>query len=233
MRQKFITASPLFHLLFPHICVGCGSDLIDHDNFICLACINDLPHTNFSLHANNPVEKIFWGRVPINAAMCEFYFTKASMMQNMIHEFKYKGNHAMGIYLGNMIGKSIVGSNRFKEPSLLIPLPLFVEKEKRRGYNQAKILCDGISQITGTPIMANNVIRIVNTETQTKKKRLQRWKNVDKTFRVSNPDELEGRHVLLVDDVITTGSTLEACASEILKVNNTRVSLAALALASG
>lgn len=231
--QKFLTSSPVFHLLFPHICVGCGSDLIDKENFLCLECINHLPHTNFALHANNPAEVIFWGRVPVAAAMCQLYFSKASMMQNLVHEFKYKGNQEVGIYLGYLIGNSLENSNRFKKIDLLIPIPLFKEKEKRRGYNQAKILCEGISKITGLPIVINNVIRIVNTETQTKKKRLQRWQNVDKTFRVSNPDELEGKHILLVDDIITTGSTLEACASEILKVKNTMVSIAALAIASG
>ena len=231
--QKLLTSSPVFHLLFPHICVGCGSDLIDQGNFLCLECINDLPHTNFALHANNPAEVIFWGRVPINAVMCELYFSKASIMQNLVHEFKYKGNQEIGIYLGNLIGKSLANSNRFKNIDLLIPIPLFMEKEKRRGYNQAKVLCAGISQILSLPISTNNVVRIVNTETQTKKKRLQRWKNVDKTFRVSNPQELEGKHILLVDDVITTGATLEACASEILKVKNTKVSIAALAIASG
>ena len=223
--------SPVFHLFFPQICIGCGSDFIDKDTFLCLECINELPHTNFAMHANNPVEVNFWGRLPISAAMCELYFTKGSMMQNLVHEFKYKGNQEMGIYLGNLIGKSLDKSNRFKDIDLIIPLPLFSEKERRRGYNQAKILCDGIAEITGVPVLTKNVVRIVNTETQTRKKRLQRWINVEKTFRVSSPEELEGKHILLVDDVITTGSTLEACASEILKVKNTKVSLAALAFA--
>ena len=233
MFQGLIPTSPVFHLMFPHICLGCGSDILDHDNFLCLECINDLPVTNYAQHANNPAEKLFWGRVPVTAAMCAFYFTKVSIMQNLIHEFKYKGNKEIGKFLGNMIGRSIEGSNRFKEISVIVPLPLFIEKEKRRGYNQAKILCDGISEILDLDVWTNHVIRIVDTETQTKKKRIQRWKNVEKTFRVLHPEALEGRHVLLVDDVITTGSTLEACASEILKVKNTKVSIAALAMAGG
>ena len=233
MLQGFIPSSPVFHLMFPHICIGCGSDILDQDNFLCLECINDLPHTNYAQHANNPAEKIFWGRVTVSAAMSAFYFTKVSIVQNLIHEFKYKGNKEIGRYLGNMIGESIMKSNRFKDISIIIPLPLFIEKEKRRGYNQAKILCDGVSEIMGIQMETNNVVRIIDTESQTKKKRIQRWKNVDRTFRVLYPDALEGQHILLVDDVITTGSTLEACASEILKVKNTKVSIAALAMASG
>lgn len=233
MPQGFISSSAIFHLMFPHTCIGCGSDILDPDNFLCLLCINELPHTNYAKHANNPAEKLFWGRVPIRAAMCAFYFTKISIIQNLIHEFKYKGNHKIGTYLGNIIGKSIKESHRFKDISMIIPLPLHFEKEKRRGFNQAKVLCDGISEITGHPVATNHVVRIKDTESQTKKKRIQRWENVDKIFRVLYPEGLEGKHVLLVDDVITTGSTLEACASEILKVKNTKVSIATLAMASG
>ena len=232
MLQGFIPSSPVFHLMFPHICIGCGSDVLDGGNYLCLECINDLPHTNYAQHANNPAEKIFWGRVPITAAMCAFYFTKVSIVQNLIHEFKYKGNREIGKYLGCMIGESIVGSNRFKDISIIIPLPLFIEKEKRRGYNQAKILCDGISDLTGIHVLTNHVVRIVDTESQTKKKRIQRWKNVDKTFRVLNPEVLEGHHVLLVDDVITTGASLEACGQAILNVAGTSLSIAALAHAT-
>jgi ComF family protein len=233
MLQGFLSSSEVFHLLFPHTCIGCGSDILDPDNFLCLLCINELPHTNYAKHANNPAEKLFWGRVPIKAAMCTFYFTKVSIVQNLIHEFKYKGNRKIGTYLGNMIGSSIQESHRFKDISIIIPLPLHIEKEKRRGFNQAKILCDGISEITGHRVATDHVERIIDTESQTKKKRIQRWENVNKIFRVLYPDRLEGELFLLLYDVITTGSTLEACASEILKVKNTKVSIATLAMASG
>ncbi len=231
MKVASVTASPLFHLFYPHNCVGCGSDVIDKDNFLCLECINDLPHTNFAMHANNPVEKKFWGRIPVTSAMSEFYFSKSSIIQNLIHEFKYRGNKKVGHYLGRLIGNSLLNSNRFNIDAI-IPIPLFDKKEKQRGYNQAAILCDGISEIMNIPQIKKNVTRIVHTETQTKKHRTERWKNVEKSFFVTQPQHLEGKHILLVDDVITTGSTIEACALEILKVKNVHLSIATLAMAS-
>ncbi|MDQ6843404.1 MAG: ComF family protein [Bacteroidota bacterium] len=224
--------SPLLHFFYPHNCIGCGSDIIESENFLCLECINNLPHTSFSLHANNPVEKMFWGRIAIIAGMSEFYFSKASIVQNLIHELKYKGNKKAGIYLGNLMGKSLKNSNRFANIDLLVPLPLFTKKEFKRGYNQAEVLCQGIAEEMKVPLLTKNVIRIIHTETQTKKGRIQRWENVEKSFSVLDPAFLKGKHVLLVDDVITTGATMEACGAEILKVAQVKLSVATLAFAT-
>ena len=206
--------SPFIHFFYPQNCIGCGSDVIEKENFLCLECINELPYTSFALHANNTLEKFFWGRIPVTAGMSEFYFSKSSAIQNCIHEFKYKGNIKLGLYLGRMMGKSILNSNRFSNIDFLIPLPLFTKKEFKRGFNQSAILCNGISEIINVPVMANNVIRIKATETQTKKGRIERWENVEKSFSVANAEKLKGTHVLLVDDVITTGATIEACGSK-------------------
>lgn len=231
MKSTFFSSSPVFHLFYPCICIGCGSDVIDNGNFLCLQCIHDLPKTHFHLHANNPLEKIFWGRIPVTSAMSEVYFSKESIIQNMIHEFKYRGNKNAGRYFGNLMGKSLINCNRIKV-DMIIPLPLFEKKEKMRGYNQAEILCDGISEIINKPVIKKNVIRKVFTDTQTKKHRTERWKNVENTFHVTNSQQLEGKHILLVDDVVTTGATLEACGSEILKTNNTLLSIATFAIAT-
>lgn len=231
MKSSFITKYPFFHLLYPHICIGCGSDVIDHENFLCLHCIQDLPRTNFSIHANNAIEKKFWGRIALTSAMSEFYFSKKTIIQNIVHEIKYKGNKNAGYYFGNLIGKSLLNSNRFNVDAI-IPLPLFEKKEKMRGYNQAEILCNGIADIINKPVIKNNVIRKVFTETQTKKHRTERWKNVENTFHVTNTKALEGKHLLLVDDVVTTGATLEACGAEILKIKNVLLSAATLAFAT-
>ena len=232
MKLQSTILSPLVHLFYPHNCIGCGSDIIEKENFLCLECINDLPHTNFALHANNPVEKIFWGRIPIAAGMSEFYFSKSSIIQNCIHEFKYRGNRKAGLYLGKMMGKSLLNSNRFLNIDMLIPLPLFTQKEFKRGFNQSSILCAGINEILNITLITKNVIRIVPTETQTKKGRIERWENVEKSFSVLEPTSLKGKHILLVDDVITTGATLEACGAEILKVEGVQLSIATLAVAT-
>ncbi len=230
MKISSVTSSPLFHLFYPHNCIGCGSDIISEDNFLCLECINELPHTNFAMHKNNAVEKKFWGRIAVASAMSEFYFSKGSIIQNMIHEFKYRGNKKAGYYFGKLMGKSLLNSTRFNI-DVIVPLPLFERKEKARGFNQAEILSNGIAEIIGKPVISKNVIRKIATETQTKKQRLERWKNVEGIFYVKNQAELEGKNILLVDDVITTGATIDACGSEILKIKDVTLNVASLAIA--
>lgn len=154
-------------------------------------------------------------------------------MQRLMHAFKYDGNQELGAYLGQLMGQSLVLSNRFSYLDALVPLPLFKSKERTRGFNQAKILCDGIAGVLGVPILNHVVQRTVHTDSQTKKGRIERWQNMEGRFALCDGQQLEGKHILLVDDVITTGATLEACGKEIMKQNNVQVSIATLCFSSG
>lgn len=217
------------HLLYPHICSGCGSDLLKDDQLLCVRCLHQLPHTDFAALPGNPVEKNFWGRISITSAYSQFYFSKEFLIQQLIHRFKYKGDKKIGLFLGEMMGKTMIKSNRFNSIDALLPLPMFPGKERRRGYNQATILCNGISAAMNIPVLLDAVSRRQATETQTRKHRTERWENVRDSFTLSRENEISGRHLLLVDDVITTGATLEACGQVILEAAHVKLSIATLA----
>lgn len=181
---------------------------------------------------DNPVEKTLWGRVAIVAGMSQYYFSKGSLLQTLIHQFKYKGNKALGIYLGKQMGYSLKLSSRFLPMDAIVPLPLFAEKETRRGYNQSTLLCEGIAQVLEIPVVTNVVVRTKYTTTQTNKTRMERWQNVEGVFMAHNPQILSGKNILLVDDVITTGATIEACTAAMLEdIPGARINIATLAYA--
>lgn len=222
----------VLHLFFPHICAGCGNDILHQESNLCIRCMNALPETNFEMLPNNPVEKIFWGRLPVSAASAQYYFTKESLIQRLMHQFKYKGNRDLGLQLGRLMGEQLKKSGRFDAIEALIPLPLFPQKERKRGYNQATVLCQGIAEAMSIPVSDKIITRPQHTETQTKKGRIERWKNIDGKFILTNPRSIQGKHLLLVDDVITTGATLESCGHELLKAEDVKLSIASLCVAS-
>jgi ComF family protein len=216
-------------LFFPLICPGCGNDLQSSDDQICISCFHRLPVTEFHRHNSNPVEKIFWGRVPIRSACSYLYFTSQSIVQHLMHELKYNGNREVGVFLGKQIGLSFEETDRFSAIEGIIPLPLHPKRQKQRGYNQAGAIAEGISAILGVELLENVIIRNTETRTQTKKSRVERWQNIDGKFRIVDPERLKGKNILLIDDVITTGATLESCAQEILTGTAASVSIATLA----
>lgn len=224
--------SDTLHLFFPHHCQGCGSDLLPGKSFLCLHCISSLPYTGYEQIENNPIEEIFRGRVDIKAASSCFYFSKGHLVQHLIHQLKYKGNKAAGEYMGLLMGRTLMQSERFAHFDYLVPLPLYPDKEFKRGYNQSMVLCKGMAEAMQIPILSKNVIRQRQTATQTKKHRAERWKNVEGSFAIKNPETLKGKSILLVDDVITTGATLEACAETLLTIPGLSVGFATLAAAS-
>jgi ComF family protein len=222
-------ALDLSHLLFPQVCPGCGEELNESNQLVCLRCYHKLPETHFYNFSGNPIEKIFWGRVPIFAASCHYYFNKQSILQKIIHQFKYEGKRKVGEYFGKQMADALLQSDRFTTLDALVPLPLYARRQKERGYNQALVLCESIAERMKLPVLSNVMKRISATTTQTRKSRIDRWKNMEGKFQLVNMDLLKNKHVLLVDDIITTGATLDACASELLLAQNIRISIAALA----
>ncbi len=221
----------LINMIFPFTCAACGSVLMNNERIICLSCNYNLPRTNFHLETDNPVEVIFWGRVQIERATAFYYFNKASRYRHLIHELKYRGRKDIGIEMGRIFGYEITVSPCFRLIDLVLPVPLHRKKLKKRGFNQSECIARGISEAMNKPMDTSSVIRTVYSDTQTRKTRYDRWLNVEGIFRVTDQTTLYGKHILLVDDVVTTGATLEACATEILKVEGTKVSIAVLGVA--
>ncbi len=217
------------HLFYPHNCEGCGTDILYDDHFLCARCMHYLPNTGFFASSDNPVEKLFYGRLPVTHAGAAYYFTKDSLLQHLLIQLKYKGNKEAGYFLGRMMGYALEKTEKYKQVDLLVPLPLHIKKEQIRGYNQAALICEGISEVCKIPVVKEAVGRVHFTKTQTHESRLARWQNMEGVFAVTDSQILQHKHILLIDDVITTGATLEACGSAILKTEGVQLSIAAAA----
>ncbi len=219
----------LYALFFPRICICCGKNLFDHEELVCLMCIYSLPKTNFHLIEDNPVSRLFWGRAWIeNAAAC-YYFTKGGRIQHMIHHLKYKNIPEIGVFLGKKYGNDLKNSETFNKIEAIIPVPLHPKRKRKRGYNQSEVFADGLSESMGIPVETSVLRRSVASQTQTKKSKFSRWENVESIFIIKTPEKLENKHVLLVDDVITTGATLEACIHSLQTIPGVKVSIASIA----
>jgi len=215
-------------LFYPTYCAACGNALFRNENTLCLKCYADIPRTRFHNDPENEVAQLFWGRVHILNATSFMYFTKGSRYQHIIHELKYKGQKQIGFEMGKMFGTELLGT-AFACADLVHPVPLHFSRQRTRGYNQSELIARGISRMLKIPVETGLIIRTADTGTQTRKSRYERWENVRGIFKVENPSRLYNKHVLLVDDVITTGSTIEACANSMLSFSGVSVSIAALA----
>ena len=222
----------ILHLIYPELCAACGQALMEDEQYICLQCRFSLPKTHFHKEEGNPVEKVFWGRVPIYSAASYLYFTKQSRVQELLHNIKYRGIKEAAALIGNWYGDELKKYPHYQADAI-IPVPLHKAKLKKRGYNQAEWFAKGLAQASGIMLDTDSLQRIRHSDTQTKKGRFKRWENVAEIFRYEEKKECAYNHILLVDDVITTGATLEACAQSILTVNcNTKISIITLAFAS-
>ncbi len=220
-----------FELFFPSLCTTCETRLKVNEHNLCFDCWQDLPVTNFHINSENKVAQLFWGRVRIENSSSYFSYKKGSRYQKLIHCIKYKGMKELGYEIGQRYGYILKESKNFQNLDLIIPVPLHPKKLKLRGYNQSEWIAMGISDSLEIPVSADNLYRKTFTSTQTRKNRFERWQNVEGIFGIKKPNEYRGKHILLVDDVITTGSTLEACAFQLLNIENVKVSVATLAFA--
>ncbi len=222
--------SDFLQLFFPRNCHACGNTLIKQENLICYSCRYSLPRTGFHLQPGNPVEQLFWGRVPLTAAAACFEFRKSGGVQRLLHLLKYKNEPDIGREIGRIYGKELLQSPVFSESELVIPVPLHASRLKSRGYNQSEVFAEGLIESMPSMRVDLSLKRISKTATQTKRSRFDRWKNVETVFSFQEEGEaVRGKRILLVDDVVTTGATLEACAARILRAGADSVRVACIA----
>lgn len=221
----------LINLLFPELCYGCGNLLYHGEKDICTSCLYDLPYTDYHIYPHNPLAKQFWGRLHLEAAMAMLYFKKGAKVQNLLHGLKYKSQTNIGTCLGKLIGQKLSASQYYADIDIIIPVPLHQKKLRLRGYNQSEYIAKGLAQELNIPMDTKSFTRNKATESQTKKARYTRYENMQGVFYVNNTAELANMHILLVDDVVTTGATLEACGNVLLNHGVKKLSVAAIAYA--
>ena len=220
----------LINLLYPLQCLACRKNLHQNESLICLECLFHLPRTNFHNDTNNAVSQLFWGRAKVETATAFLFFTKSGKVQHLVHQLKYSKKPEIGVYLGKLFGKDLRKSSGFQTIDVIVPVPLHPRRAKVRGYNQSEKIAVGMSQTMNIPVDTSSFVRRTNTETQTRKNRFSRWENVKEVFAVNNENALKNKHILLVDDVITTGATIEGCIRKLTAIEGTRVSVVSLAV---
>ncbi|RZK43486.1 MAG: ComF family protein [Pedobacter sp.] len=232
MQQLKRLAADVIGLLFPNLCNGCGNMLYKGESVICAYCLSDLPYTDYHLHRENKVAKQLWGRLQFNAAMSMLYFKKEGKVQNLIHNLKYNGKSEVGYLLGTLLGEKLAISTDYKNIDGIVPVPLHPKRQRKRGYNQSEHIAEGIAAVLGVDVYPNVLIREKITDTQTRKSRFIRYENMSSVFAIADEQSLEEKHILLVDDVFTTGATFEACGTTLLAGGLKKLSIASVAFSS-
>ncbi len=212
-------------LFLPRVCGGCDRGLRQFEGSLCSHCVMDLPRTRFHNDPGNSVELLFHGKAEVVSASAFLHFSRTGMVQYMLHRIKYQHDQLLANELGRRMAEDIMDSPRFSTVDLLLPVPLHPHKERMRGYNQSQLLVDGMRQVWPVEGLAKGLVRVVRTPSQTKRGRLDRWQNVKEAFQLPDATPLQGRHVLIVDDVVTTGATLEGCLRMLRDVPGVRASV--------
>ncbi len=221
----------LLELVYPRLCSACGVNLQYQEDCICTFCHYNLPKTWFHRWDANPLAKVFWGRVNLEFASALYYYTKGGKVQNLLQNLKYRNNPEVGNFLGEVYAIDLIEDGILDNVDCIIPVPLHPEKQKKRGYNQSEHFAEGLSKISGIKLDTSSLIRKFASDTQTRKARYKRWENVKEIFSLEDAEAISGKHVLIVDDVVTTGATIEACCTVLLEAEDIRLSVAAIATA--
>lgn len=218
----------LVTLFYPHACVVCGAELLNNEEGVCLKCLYQLPRTHNYLERENGAEQLMAARIPFERIATYCIYSKEGMLGPLIHHLKYHGRWEIGLLLGRLFGRDMLGSDFLNPIDWIVPVPLHPRREKERGYNQAEMIARGLSEATSLPVSTGNLVRVIFNPTQTKRTKTQRWENVKGIFEVVDGALYEGKHLLLVDDVITTGSTIEACGLALQACKGVKISIATL-----
>lgn len=227
-------AEDFIGLFFPKLCAACNGHLLRNEEAICMACLAAMPRTHDELDpSENPAARVFWGRIRLRAAASGYVFVKGGKVQELVHNLKYNGRRDAGIAAGKIFGNDLKDLTPFNTVDAVVPVPLHPERLRKRGYNQAACFAEGLAAALNVPHLPEAIRRLSATETQTRKNRSERWENVEAIFALHAAEALAGKHILLVDDVITTGATIEACAAPLLQLEGTSVSVVSLAGARG
>lgn len=227
----FNPVKDLLNVMYAPTCVACGETLVGDESLLCIECISHIPFTNFATTPGNQLELLLENTIPHVKAASLMYFEKGEVSQSIIHSIKYHGDLKLAHRFGRLLGKALADSHRFDDVDIIVPVPLHFLKWYKRGFNQSREISEGIAKIFKRPVKNRVIARTRYTETQTHKSHSERTHNVVDAFKVRNSERIKSKHILLVDDVITTGSTIRACYAALSQVEGIRISVASLAFA--
>ncbi|MEN0049421.1 MAG: ComF family protein [Bacteroidota bacterium] len=216
-------------LFYPRLCLACRETPTIKGELTCIRCQYELEIDDAYLEKENEITRRFWGRIPLEAGATMYYFNKGGKVRTLIHQLKYHNQYQIGVEFGKVFGKKLIQTTHFQAIDCIVPVPLHPKKERKRGYNQSEAIAKGLSETMLKPYFADGVKRTLHLKSLTKKNRDERFKSIENAYEVKKAKRLKGKHILLVDDVLTTGATMEACARKILELPDTKLSVVVIA----